>query len=81
VIFGEIGLAGEVRAVGQAETRLREAAKLGFDQAILPAASGEVARAGAESPLHISSLKRVSELIDLLGGPRAVDATRLQASD
>ena len=33
VIFGEVGLAGEVRAVSQPEARLQEAAKLGFDQA------------------------------------------------
>ena len=69
VIFGEIGLAGEVRAVGQAETRLREAAKLGFDQAILPAASAEAARVGGDLPLRISGLRRLAGLIDLLGGP------------
>jgi DNA repair protein RadA/Sms len=68
VIFGEVGLAGEVRAVSQAETRLREAAKLGFDQAILPAAGGEPGRApGALPPLRLSSLKRVGELVDVLG--------------
>src|SRR5690606_27674962 len=32
VVFGEIGLAGEVRAVSQAEQRLKEAAKLGFER-------------------------------------------------
>ena len=37
VVFGEVGLAGEVRAVGQTEARLKEAAKLGFEQVILPA--------------------------------------------
>jgi len=36
VVFGEISLSGEVRAVGRAEARLREAAKLGFDQALSP---------------------------------------------
>ena len=36
VFFGEIGLSGEVRQVAQAELRLKEAAKLGFDAAILP---------------------------------------------
>ena len=81
MIFGEVGLAGEVRAVSQAEARLREAAKLGFDQAILPAASGDVARRGAEPPLRLSSLRRVAELIDLLGGPRAAGAPQPLASD
>jgi DNA repair protein RadA/Sms len=37
VVFGEVGLAGEVRAVQDAETRLKEAAKLGFTRAIIPA--------------------------------------------
>ncbi len=36
VVFGEIGLSGEVRRVAQPELRLKEAAKLGFSQAILP---------------------------------------------
>ena len=36
VVFGEIGLSGEVRAVSQAEARLKEAAKLGFTQALVP---------------------------------------------
>ncbi|WP_406853205.1 DNA repair protein RadA [Brevundimonas sp. BH3] len=36
VVFGEIGLSGEVRAVGRAEARLREAAKLGFERALAP---------------------------------------------
>ncbi len=36
VFFGEVGLAGEVRAVRHAETRLKEAAKLGVARAFLP---------------------------------------------
>lgn len=39
VIIGEIGLGGEVRPVKQTELRLKEAAKLGFKQAIIPATS------------------------------------------
>ena len=43
VVFGEIGLSGEVRAVNRAEARLREAQKLGFDRALAPAqAKGKV---------------------------------------
>jgi len=37
VVFGEIGLSGEVRAVSQVDARLKEAAKLGFTRAIIPA--------------------------------------------
>ena len=36
VVFGEVGLGGEVRAVGQGETRLREAAQMGFQRCLLP---------------------------------------------
>ncbi|MCW3477012.1 DNA repair protein RadA [Limobrevibacterium gyesilva] len=36
VFFGEVGLSGEVRQVAQAESRLKEAQKLGFDAACLP---------------------------------------------
>jgi len=36
VIFGEVGLSGEVRAVSQAEQRVKEAARLGFTRCILP---------------------------------------------
>ena len=79
VIFGEIGLAGEVRAVSQAEARLREAAKLGFDQAIMPAASSG-AHLVTQLPLRVAGLKRLAELIDLLGGPAAAAEARRHAS-
>lgn len=36
VLIGEIGLSGELRMVGQIQTRLREAAKLGFKRAVVP---------------------------------------------
>ena len=39
VAFGEVGLAGEVRAVSQVESRVKEAVKLGFTKIILPAAA------------------------------------------
>jgi DNA repair protein RadA/Sms len=39
VVFGEVGLAGEVRPVQRGQERLREAAKLGFVQALVPRAN------------------------------------------
>ncbi len=39
VAFGEIGLGGEVRSVGHADRRLREAARMGFKRAIVPSSS------------------------------------------
>jgi len=49
VVFGEVGLAGEVRGVSQPEMRLNEARKLGFSHAILPRTSLE----GLKSPKHM----------------------------
>ncbi len=39
VVFGEVGLAGEIRPVQRGQERLKEAAKLGFTHAIIPAAN------------------------------------------
>ncbi len=39
LVLGEVGLAGEVRAVGQVEARVREAAKLGFARCLVPESS------------------------------------------
>ena len=39
LIIGEVGLAGEVRAIGQAEARVREGSKLGFKRCVLPESS------------------------------------------
>jgi len=38
-VFGEVGLAGEIRPAPRGQERLREAAKLGFTQAIIPRAN------------------------------------------
>src|SRR3546814_2662782 len=51
VIFGEIGLSGEIRAVSQVELRLQEAEKLGFTSAwIAPGASRRPARPQRKRP-------------------------------
>ena len=39
IVFGEVGLAGEVRPVQGGQVRLKEAAKLGFTRAIIPKAN------------------------------------------
>ena len=36
IVFGEVGLSGEVRAVGQADIRINEAKRLGFKHVVLP---------------------------------------------
>jgi DNA repair protein RadA/Sms len=69
VIFGEIGLSGEVRGVGQTDTRLKEAAKLGFARAVIPARRGGKAASGAApAGLKVDQVDHLRELIDRLGG-------------
>ena len=64
VIFGEIGLSGEIRAVGQSEQRLKEAAKLGFERAWTPPRRGGKAKAppGPEG-LGLDELAHLEELV------------------
>jgi len=66
VYFGEVGLSGEVRQVAQAETRLKEAAKLGFDSAALPR---RVARGNREvlAPNGLR-LEEIGHIADLVAG-------------
>ncbi len=61
VILGEIALSGEVRPVAHAALRIREAAKLGFDQVLLPGQSGVDVKG-----VKVRSLARVSTLVDML---------------
>ena len=39
IVFGEVGLAGEIRPAPRGQERLREAAKLGFSIALIPQAN------------------------------------------
>ncbi|MDA0702830.1 MAG: DNA repair protein RadA [Proteobacteria bacterium] len=64
VVFGEIGLGGEVRAVSQTDTRLKEAAKLGFHRAILPRARGR-GRGSGESGIARQEIGRLHELVEV----------------
>jgi len=60
-IFGEIALSGDIRPAPFAEARLREAAKLGFTKALLPAGMKISA-----SPLQIRQVRNVAELASIL---------------
>lgn len=65
VVFGEVGLSGEIRAVAQADLRLKEAAKLGFAQALVPSRPRRDKSVGASAgPLTI---RTVGHLQDVLG--------------
>jgi len=63
VVFGEIGLAGEVRPVPGGEERLREAAKHGFTRAVVPQANAP--RKKIEG-LEVFGVKRLSEALERL---------------
>jgi DNA repair protein RadA/Sms len=64
VVFGEVGLAGEIRPVQGGQDRLREAAKLGFASAIIPKANEP--RGATLEGLRTHPVARVSEVLDAL---------------
>src|SRR3546814_855183 len=63
VAFGELALSGELRPVGHAGLRLKEAAKLGFGRALMPT-NGEVKAEG----LSLSRFRTLGQLVDHLLG-------------
>jgi DNA repair protein RadA/Sms len=64
VVLGEVGLAGEVRAVGQVEARMAEAGKMGFDRCVVPA--GNLKRLGSAPGIEVVGVASVSEAIETL---------------
>ena len=62
-VFGEIGLAGEVRPAPRGQDRLKEAAKLGFEKAIVPLANKPKARIPG---LDVLTIERVDQAVKLL---------------
>jgi DNA repair protein RadA/Sms len=60
VAFGEVGLSGEVRPVQRGLERLREAAKLGFTQAITPRAN---APKSAVPGLEVLPVDRIDQAV------------------
>lgn len=63
VVFGEIGLSGEIRPVPNGQERLREAAKHGFKRAIVP--RGNVPKQGIEG-MQVVGVGRLAEAIEAL---------------
>ncbi len=64
VVFGEIGLSGELRPVQRGLERLREAEKLGFQRALIPAANQPKSRSAG---MEIMAPRRIEEALRLLG--------------
>ncbi|MBQ8869819.1 MAG: DNA repair protein RadA [Alphaproteobacteria bacterium] len=59
VVFGEIGLSGEIRAVTQPSLRLKEACKLGFSNAIVPTSFGKEKKSDIMSYYEIGNVNRL----------------------
>lgn len=74
VFFGEIGLSGDVRPIGQADNRLSEAAKLGFLHAVTPPGKGR-----KKHDIRTTQVHRLNEVVDMLqpSSSSAVTATEV----
>ena len=65
VFFGEVALSAELRQVAQAEARLKEAAKLGFENAVLPRPRKSI---GKTTGISMAQPTTLAELIEIMGG-------------
>ncbi len=63
IVFGEVGLAGEVRAISQAEQRVTEAKKLGFKKVIMPSVSLKNIKEKDIELVGVNNIKEASEQI------------------
>lgn len=64
IVFGEVGLSGEVRAVNMPEQRVAEAKKLGFTTCIMPEVSREVVK--NIKGIKIIGVKTINEALQVL---------------
>ncbi|MCY1532234.1 DNA repair protein RadA [compost metagenome] len=61
VVFGEVGLAGEIRPSPRGQERLKEAAKLGFTLAVIPKANAPKQKIDG---LEVIAVERIEQAID-----------------
>ncbi|HTK35770.1 MAG TPA: DNA repair protein RadA [Caulobacteraceae bacterium] len=61
VVFGEVSLSGDVRSVGRMESRLKEAAKLGFGRALAPSSAAEAGQ------LPVAGVTRLDQAVGRIG--------------
>ena len=64
VLFGEIGLTGEVRAISRPELRVNEAARLGFTQCVLP--QGNLKNLDCPETIKLIGVRHASEALDVI---------------
>jgi DNA repair protein RadA/Sms len=65
-VFGEVGLAGEVRAIKQAPLRVREAAQLGFRRLVMPDANIDARDGSAAGDCELVGVRTVGEALEAL---------------
>lgn len=66
VVFGEIGLSGEIRPVSRVDARLKEAAKLGFTRAIVPRNRSAKGASLSEHGIDVTEVAHLRELPDAI---------------
>jgi DNA repair protein RadA/Sms len=64
IVFGEVGLTGEVRGINQVETRIAEASKMGFQRCILP--KNNLSRLKAPSEMILIGVETLGEAMEKL---------------
>lgn len=64
IVLGEIGLTGEVRAVGQVEVRVSEAKKMGFEKCLVPASN--MKRMHSLKGIELTGIRSVTEAMEAL---------------
>jgi DNA repair protein RadA/Sms len=64
IVLGEVGLTGEVRAIGQVDARIAEAGKMGFNRCVVP--EGNFRRIRGIDGIKVAGIKTVSEAVDML---------------
>ena len=65
LVFGEVGLSGEVRAVGMSQQRVQEAKRLGFDRIILPKSS--LSQLKSITGIRLEGVSTVRDAMEVLG--------------
>jgi DNA repair protein RadA/Sms len=64
VVLGEVGLTGEVRAIGQVEARVGESKKMGFSRCIVP--ESNLKRARDVTGIELIGVRSVSDAVEAL---------------
>ena len=66
VVFGEVGLSGEVRSVSMAAQRIKEAAKLGFGTVVLPASCMRTVKKDAPENIKLVPVRDIRDLMNII---------------